>query len=117
MENCINFPGYTGAASASAEACDLARTIADMIGAVPLPFHADQIDWYLKSGFTADLLLMAAESTMLAPRPSWAYFRAILRNCASDGCKTGSAYLDRLEDWKHWRQMSGRQVTGSQKIG
>ena len=110
MNNCITFPGtVAGAASAPAEAAEIASTIADMLHITPLPFHADQIAYYLRAGFDGSALIMAAESAQLAPRPSWAYFRGILRRCAEDGCYTADQYQARLDAWPMVKRFSGYQ--------
>lgn len=46
----------------------------------------------IKDGMSADVIRAAIDDTMIAPRPSWAYCSAILRNCDMDGVKT-------LTDW------------------
>lgn len=57
----------------------------------------------IKGGMSAEVIRAAIDDTMLAPRPSWAYCAAILRNCDQDGVKS-------LADWmarKERRQSSG----------
>lgn len=111
MSNILTLP-TSWASSATPEAVEIAGEVARMLHVDALPFYADQVDWYLRAGFSAELLLMAAESTMMAPRPSWAYFRAILRHCAEEGCYTPEQYMIRIEDFKHARQVFG----GYQKL-
>ena len=56
----------------------------------------------IKGGMSAEVIRAAIDDTMLAPRPSWAYCAAILRNCDQDGVKS-------LADWnarKERRQCS-----------
>lgn len=56
----------------------------------------------IKGGMSAEVIRAAIDDTMLAPRPSWAYCAAILRNCDLDGVKS-------LADWnarKERRQCS-----------
>lgn len=47
----------------------------------------------IKAGMSADVIRAAIDDTMCAPRPSWAYCAAILRNCDMDGVRT-------LKDWQ-----------------
>ena len=47
----------------------------------------------IKAGMSADVIRAAIDDTMCAPRPSWAYCAAILRNCDLDGVRT-------LRDWQ-----------------
>ncbi len=47
----------------------------------------------IKGGMSAEVIRAAIDDTMMAPRPSWAYCSAILRNCDLDNVKT-------LADWK-----------------
>lgn len=101
MENCITFPGSMPGAAASVDAVRISQEIAYIIGVDPRPYHADQVDWYLRNGIEVGLLYEAAESTTLAPCPSWAYFKAIVRNCSQDGVRTQADYQKRLETWRN----------------
>lgn len=47
----------------------------------------------IKAGMSAEVIRAAIDDTMCAPRPSWAYCAAILRNCDMDGVRT-------LRDWQ-----------------
>ena len=47
----------------------------------------------IKAGMSAEVIRAAIDDTMCAPRPSWAYCAAILRNCDLDGVRT-------LRDWQ-----------------
>ncbi len=47
----------------------------------------------IKGGMSAEVIRAAIDDTMMAPRPSWAYCSAILRNCDLDNVKT-------LADWE-----------------
>lgn len=47
----------------------------------------------IKGGMSADVIRAAIDDTMCAPRPSWAYCYAILRNCDLEGVRT-------LRDWQ-----------------
>ena len=109
MENCITFPGVEPGAAASPVAIRIAAEIAYMIGADPRPYHADQIDYYLRCGIEVDMLYRAAESTTMAPYPSWAYFKAIIRNCARSDCFTAAAYDERIAAWRALGPFEARQ--------
>ena len=56
----------------------------------------------IKQGMTADVIRAAIDDTMLAPRPSWAYCAAILKNCDLDGVKT-------LSDWNERKARRARE--------
>ena len=46
----------------------------------------------IRDGMSADVIRLAMDETQTAPRPSWAYCRAILRRCDLEGIRT-------LKDW------------------
>ena len=50
-----------------------------------LPWMKPAFSQLLAEGFAADLLHEAISRTARAPRPSWAYFQAIINNCRSVG--------------------------------
>lgn len=55
--------------------------------AVPVVVQRD-IAEHIRDGMTADVIRAAMDETQAAPRPSWAYCRAILRRCDLEGIKT-----------------------------
>lgn len=42
----------------------------------------------IEAGAEKSLIAYALEITEIAPQPSWAYARAVIRRCMSDGCRT-----------------------------
>ncbi len=118
MSNVVNLPtswacSPTQADAASAErralAAQIVQDITYIIGVEPRPYHVDQIAWYLQCGFDHGMIIAAAESTAMAPRPTWAYFKAIMRNCARDGCHTAEEYEQRIETWRSLGPFEARQ--------
>lgn len=58
----------------------LARLFSQECGFRPLPWMARKMSSWLSRGFDPALIEEAVRRTSMAPRPSWAYLEAILRN-------------------------------------
>ena len=58
----------------------LARLFSQECGFRPLPWMARKMSFWLSKGFDSGLIEEAVRRTSMAPRPSWAYLEAILRN-------------------------------------
>ena len=107
MDNCITFPGKAGEAAASLKVQLLASDLCDTMHIPCRPWYADDVAWLLDVGIEPAMLMMVAESTCYALRPSWTYFRAICRNCIQEGCKDAHGYIQRLDDWRANRERFG----------
>ncbi len=70
---------------------------ADSFRREPAPGIRREIAEAIRGGMTGECLMAIMDETMSAPRPSWAYCRAIMARCAADGIET-------LEDWNRDRQ-------------
>ena len=51
----------------------------------PLPYMAEEMARYLQDGFAPDMISEAIARTARAPRPSFAYLAAIMRNAKAEG--------------------------------
>lgn len=58
---------------------------------------------YLREGFEVEMIVATIEETAMAPRPSWRYAFAILRNCYNEGVKTQAAFFARQLKWDQER--------------
>ena len=54
---------------------------------------------FLNEGMSPAVIMLALDETAGAPRPSWAYCRAILAGCLRDGAKTAEDYRARNDRW------------------
>lgn len=52
---------------------------------------------YLRAGAEMGLLMAAMDDTMLAPRPSWRYWTAIVSRCMREGVTTLEGWMYRQE--------------------
>ena len=52
---------------------------------------------YLRAGVEMGLLMAAMDDTMLAPRPSWRYWTAIVSRCMREGVTTLEGWMYRQE--------------------
>lgn len=76
---------------------DCCEYYADTFRRVPAPGIRREIAEHIKGGMTAECIKAIMDETQAAPRPSWAYCRAILQRCDLDNIKT-------LTDWQRDRQ-------------
>lgn len=51
----------------------------------------------IEAGADQSLITYAIELAEIAPQPSWAYARAVIRRCMSDGCRTYEDCVRRAE--------------------
>lgn len=63
------------------------------------PVAERDIDRFLDAGITAEVVKICIDEAALAPRPSWAYARAILRRLMNEGVRTAQEYTKRQTDW------------------
>ena len=94
----------TGARARSIEAnvlhgwyLDCCEYYADSFRREPAPAIRREIAQTIKDGMTGECLQAIIDETMTAPRPSWAYCRAIINRAKLDGIKT-------LDDWHRDKQ-------------
>ena len=75
---------------------DLLHQISYELGTRPLPFMRRELALWLENCHVSHLMLeLILSDTLLAPRPSWAYFRAIVQRCLCEGVTTFEAYKER----------------------
>ena len=70
-----------GIQSNSASAASLSSYFSKQCGMKRLPWMAEEFGKLLKKGFEEELLMEIIDRTARAPRPSWAYFSAIIGKC------------------------------------
>lgn len=63
-----------------------------------------QLAMYLHDGIEAAMLMQALEDASEAPRPSWAYARAIIEACIREGVTTIEDYYGRQISWRMGRR-------------
>lgn len=59
------------------------------------PYMAIDIDRWHAAGLPASVIMCAMDSTCTAPRPSWAYLRAIINCLMAEGVRTVQQYQAR----------------------
>lgn len=67
----------------------------------------------IEAGADPSLIVYAIELSEIAPTPSWAYARAVIRKCMSDGCRT---YEDCAERAQRVRAQSKKSDYQERKI-
>lgn len=108
MSNIVNLRPYNGAAFATPD--PLLEEIAFELGTRTLPFMLRQWqEWRQIHAVDADMLQFVLLDTLKAPRPSWAYFAAIVRRCIDEGCTTLDAYIQRQTQY-HRRRKTDDQI-------
>ena len=63
------------------------------------PVAIREIEYALDAGLAPELIQTAIDEAALAPRPSWAYARAIIRRLLGEGVLTPEAYAQRQARW------------------
>lgn len=63
------------------------------------PVARADMEWFLDAGIAPDVIRLCIDAATLAPRPSWAYARAILRRLRAEGVRTVDQYNKRQSDW------------------
>lgn len=64
------------------------------------PVAIREIDFALEHGLDPALIMTAMDEAAMAPRPSWAYARAIIRRLLGEGVLTPEAYAQRQARWQ-----------------
>ena len=85
----------------------LADCYRDTLERRPAGIVLDEMAAFLDQGVEPCVIMMALDETAAAPRPSWAYARAILRGCVRDGATTAQGWHDRQARW------AGRDARGT----
>ena len=68
-------------------------------GLADTPAVRAMADRYLRGGMEMGVLMAAMDETMLAPRPSWQYWAAIVGRCFREGYHTMEAWETRREQF------------------
>lgn len=68
------------------------------------PVISRDIAGAIAQGITGDVVRAAMDATQDAPRPSWAYCRAILQRCERDGIRTLADWAADREAWQRRQQ-------------
>lgn len=79
---------------------DIARYYRDTLGCVMPPMAKRDVEAAIEAGLEPQLVIIALDETALAPRPSWAYARAILRRLLREGVYDEQAYNRRQARFK-----------------
>lgn len=79
---------------------DIARYYRDTLGCVMPPMAKRDVEAAIEAGLEPQLVMTALDETALAPRPSWAYARAILRRLLREGVYDEQAYNRRQARFK-----------------
>lgn len=75
---------------------DFARAYEDSLGRSMPNIVSREIQGMQAKGISSDLILVVLEYTAGAPRPSWAYARAVILRSYANGINDGEAFLDAL---------------------
>ena len=79
---------------------DIARYYRETLGCVMPPMAKRDATAAIEAGLEPQLVIIALDETALAPRPSWAYARAILRRLLREGVYDEQAYNRRQARFK-----------------
>lgn len=71
-----------------------------------LPFVHRMINEYLQAGFEDLMIAEAIMRTAMAPKPSWYYLQAIMRNCKNTGIYTYDDFVSK----NHRREKSRKRT-------
>lgn len=94
-----------------AEAMDMLEdAYADTFDRRPPRLVADEMEVYLAEGMEPVVIMWALDAAAAAPRPSWAYARAILNACAREGVKTAEDWQNRQNRWANRRKTRTRDA-------
>lgn len=75
---------------------ELERYYCDTFGAPKAPPVAvRQMDYALEQEMSPEVIMTAIDEAALAPRPSWAYARAIIQRLLAEGVRTPEEYAKR----------------------
>jgi len=80
---------------------EIAQYYCDTFGAPKAPpVVIRECEFALEQGMSWQLILITMDEAALAPRPSWAYARAIIRRLLGEGVLTPDAYAQRQARWQ-----------------
>lgn len=83
----------------------IAEAYMDSVGRRMPGIAREECMGFMDARMAPAVILLALDETAAAPRPSWAYCRAILNACAREGVRTAEDYRARNARW------SGRRAT------
>ena len=87
------------------EALDmLADAYADTFDRRPPRLVTDEMEAMLGQGMEPVVIMWALDEAAAAPRPSWAYARAVLAACAREGVRTAEDWRARQDRWANRRR-------------
>lgn len=84
---------------------DVGQYYADTFGCRMPPVAEREIRAAMEQGMETEVFFSALDEAAGAPRPSWAYARAILRRCLAEGVKTA-------HDWDMRQALHARKAAG-----
>lgn len=79
---------------------DIAQYYFDTFGVKMPPVAKFDVNDAIEAGLEPVLVFRALDEAAIAPRPSWAYARAIIKRLINENCLTESAYNARQAKWK-----------------
>lgn len=79
---------------------DIARYYRETLGCVMPPMAKRDATAAIEAGLEPQLIMTALDEAAQAPRPSWAYARAILRRLLKEGVYDESAYARRQAQFR-----------------
>ena len=86
----------------------IAEAYMDSVGRRMPGIAREECMGFMDARMAPAVILLALDETAAAPRPSWAYCRAILSACAREGIRTAEDYRARNARWSGRRAESGR---------
>ncbi len=86
---------------------------ASIIGPV-YPYMVHDVTRWVSQGIQDACIMAAMDSTCIAPRPSWAYLRAIMRALSVEGVRTAPQYHARQAAHGQRSKRVGRTVSAQQ---
>lgn len=85
------------------ELAEVAEMYQDTMGR-PLPrYTATEVLELIQSGIQADMICAVLAYTAGAPRPSWAYARAVIERQAAQGARTAADFRGNVSSWRQQR--------------
>lgn len=89
----------------------IAEAYLDSIGRRMPSVAVEECMGMIDAGMLPATIMLALDETAGAPRPSWAYCRAILAGCLRDGALTPEGYKARNDRWRGRRKAAATPAT------
>lgn len=107
MSNLVQLPCSTVySPSLQVQLEELTRHICYELGTRALPFmHREMHQFCFEDGVELAMMYRALESTLKAPRPTWAYFRAIIIRCINEGVTTERQFSQRTLNHSRYKEI------------